>query len=120
MDDYSINSMYNKATTFHFGGSNMNKIQWQRILVLEGTAGQVILLGSYNHNQWNFKKEQDPLLAENPVIVNQFNQALQLLGQSWSFLTPLYVHPDFKAELWKEVKKARSLTQLTSWRKACI
>jgi len=99
----------------------MNESHWERILVLEGTAGQAVLLGSYNSEKWAFKKEQDPLLfAENPVIVHNFHDALHLLGQPWSFLTPLYVHPNFKSELWKEVKKTRSLTQLTSWRMACI
>lgn len=99
----------------------MNEQQWERLIVLEGTAGHVTLLGKQHEQKWFFKKEQDPLLKiENPEIIENFHDALLLLGQSWSFLTPIYVHPQFKAELWKEVKQSRSLTQLTSWRMACI
>lgn len=99
----------------------MNEIQWEQIVVLQGKAGQAVLLGKYDQQQWFFKKEQDPHLPiKNPVIVHHFHDALLLLGQSWSFLTPLYVHPQFKAQLWKEVKQTRSLTQLTSWRMACM
>ena len=121
MDEYSSYTVYNKVISFHVGGSKMNDAQWERILVLQGTAGQAILLGKYEQQCWQFKKEQDPLLkAEHPVVVKSFHDALLLLGQSWSFLSPVYVHPHFKSELWKEVKQTRSLTQLTSWRKACI
>ena len=97
---------------------------WERIVVLKGAAGYVTLLGQQDvEGRWQFKKEIDPLLADlssTITVTDSFKDGLALLGPSWKYLSPAYIHPDFKAVLWTYIKAEKGLYSLPAWRKACM
>jgi len=53
-------------------------------------------------------------------VVHSFPDALALLGQSWKYLTPEYIHPEFKQQCWLHLSKQSGLFDKINWRKACL
>ncbi|GIP18579.1 hypothetical protein J40TS1_42210 [Paenibacillus montaniterrae] len=96
--------------------------QWQTILRVKGAAGNISLLARQRgEGNWEFYRSHD--LSEpqqEPIIVHSFPEALSLLGQSWKYLSPEYIHPEFKQQVWRQLSGQGGLFNRSNWRKACL
>ena len=96
--------------------------QWQTILIVKGAAGKINLFARKEENgSWQFYRSNDTA-AQNidPTIVNSFKDALSLLGQSWTYLTPEFIHPEFKNQFWTSISVEKGMFNRANWRKACM
>ncbi len=96
--------------------------QWQTIVILKGIAGKLTLFGQANRDgQWTFYHQSDAQTVEvASTTVHSFDEALSLLGQSWKYLQPEYIHPQFKKALWDNLNAEKGLFNRTNWRRACM
>lgn len=96
--------------------------QWQTILILKGAAGKIILFARQEEDGvWQYYRSNDSLQNQaNPTIVHSFQDALSLLGHSWKYLSPEYIHPAFKSQLWKNLSVQTGMFNRSNWRKACL
>jgi len=113
--------MYNMIKLFK-GGVKAVHEQWQTILILKGIAGKLTLFGQTDPNgHWIFYHQNDAQLKEaTSEHVHSFIEALSLLGQSWKYLQPEYIHPQFKKALWDNIHAEKGLFNRTTWRRACL
>lgn len=100
--------------------------QWQTILRVKGSAGTISLLARKReadlweyYRSTNFSMSQQETVQERN-IVHSFSEALSLLGQSWKYLTPEYIHPEFKQQCWAQLSKQSGMFDRINWRKACL
>lgn len=94
---------------------------WQTILIVKGTAGKITLFARQNEQQaWEFYRSNEAFDLSSPTIVYSFNDALALLGQSWKYLHPEYIHPDFKQLCWTSLTQESGIFNRVNWRKACM
>jgi hypothetical protein len=105
---------------------------WEDIIVLSGEGGRITLVGSkISNGTWIFRKKTDEsaladlfddedlsqLVHQQSSIVTDLKKAFALLGRSWVRLRPLYIHPDFKVLIWREVSSKVEAHQLRHWEK---
>lgn len=95
--------------------------KWQPILRVKGAAGTILLLGhKVRDDQWAFCRASDNGLPLQQNMVHSFSEALSLLGPSWKYLTPEYIHPQFKGQCWSLLAKQSGMFDRINWRKACL
>ncbi|MFC6333484.1 hypothetical protein ACFP56_12715 [Paenibacillus septentrionalis] len=94
---------------------------WQTVLIVKGAAGKMTLYARKQDQQWEFYRSSDgPSPPNELTIVHSFPEALALLGQSWKYLTPQYIHPEFKQQCWSHLSKQSGMFDRINWRKACM
>jgi|GEM_PF-923432 len=97
---------------------------WQTILVVKGAAGNMTLFARKQQQDWEFCcSSSSPSYSTSTIgmnVVHSFPDALALLGQSWKYLTPEYIHPEFKQQCWSHLSKQSGLFDKINWRKACL
>jgi len=96
--------------------------QWQTILCVKGAAGTISLLARQRDSeQWEYYRTSSINTAQlEQPIVHTFAEALSLLGQSWKYLTPEYIHPQFKQQCWSLLSKQSGMFDRVNWRRACL
>ena len=96
--------------------------QWQPILVVKGAAGKINLFARKEENgSWQYCRSNDNVEHDaNTTIVFSFKDALSLLGQSWTYLTPEFIHPEFKSQFWTSISVEKGLFNRSHWRQACM
>lgn len=107
---------------------------WEEILVLAGEGGRVSLLGSKTlDNTWIFMKETtesaladllddedlSDLLHQRSYGLNDWEQAISLIGRSWFRLRPLFVNSQFKRQVWNVVSSKVEGNDLRYWDRLC-
>jgi hypothetical protein len=108
---------------------------WEEIIVLGGEGGRVSILGSKTTDDtWIFTKETNEsaladilddedlsaYVLQKSQEVTDWEQAISLLGRSWIRLQPLFVHPEFKQRIWRDVSSHVEANQLRYWEKLCL
>jgi hypothetical protein len=108
---------------------------WEEIVVLAGEGGRVTLLGARGMDgTWMFTKEtNEAVLADilededlsahvrlQSKIVKDWGEAMKLLGRSWIYLRPRYVHPEFRQLIWDEIRSREEVISLIHWERLCL
>ncbi|MGG2972080.1 hypothetical protein [Geobacillus stearothermophilus] len=108
---------------------------WEKIIVLGGEGGRISLFGLKTlDGTWIFIKETNEtalahilvdedlssLVHQKSKVVTEWEQAIELLGESWTRLRPIYVHPEFKRQIWKEVTSKDDVHLLEYWERLCL
>lgn len=103
------------------------------ILAVGAEGGSIALYGLRTNQGWVFARQVDDqtpdLLDEEPIHtktagVDTWDAALELLDHyRWPALFPLFVHPDFRRQIWDAVQERlepeKSQSELSRWREIC-